>query len=138
MTNIQLRTLKEGDAKQLEDLYESTLNEMQAMILYQSLLKHRTYGIFDADILVGIIQIYERSDGTYEIGYRTKHAYQHKGYMYRGVKLLLEECKKLNITKLYARVDKNNVNSKKVLDNTGFLQQFYNGDVMLYVYEIKG
>ena len=96
-----------------------------------------TYGIFDADILVGIIQIYARNDGTYEIGYRTKHAYQHKGYMYRGVKLLIEECKKMNITKLYAKVDKNNVYSKKVLDNTGFLQQVYNGDVLLYMYEIK-
>ena len=85
MTSI--RTLKAADAKQLQDLYESSLNEMQAMILYQSLLKHMTYGIFDADILVGIIQIYARNDGTYEIGYRTKHAYQHKGYMYRGVKL---------------------------------------------------
>ena len=135
MTNI--RTLKATDAKQLQDLYESSLNEMQAMIRYQSLLKHMTYGIFDADILVGIIQIYARSDGTYEIGYRTKHAYQHKGYMYRGVKLLIEECKKMNITKLYAKVDKNNVYSKKVLDNTGFLQQVYNGDVLLYMYEIK-
>lgn len=135
MTNI--RTLKANDAKQLQDLYESSLNEMQAMILYQSLLKHMTYGIFDADILVGILQIYARSDGTYEIGYRTKHAYQHKGYMYRGVKLLIEECKKMNITKLYAKVDKNNVYSKKVLDNTGFLQQVYNGDVLLYMYEIK-
>ena len=111
MTNI--RTLKATDAKQLQDLYESSLNEMQAMILYQSLLKHMTYGIFDADILVGILQIYARNDGTYEIGYRTKHAYQHKGYMCRGVKLLIEECKKMNITKLYAKVDKNNVYSKK-------------------------
>lgn len=135
MTSI--RTLKAADAKQLQDLYESSLNEMQAMILYQSLLKHMTYGIFDADILVGIIQIYARNDGTYEICYRTKHAYQHKGYMYRGVKLLIEECKKMNIAKLYAKVDKNNVYSKKVLDNTGFLQQVYNGDVLLYMYEIK-
>lgn len=135
MTNI--RTLKAVDAKQLQDLYESSLNEMQAMILYHSLLKHMTYGIFDADILVGIIQIYARNDGTYEIGYHTKHAYQHKGYMYRGVKLLIEECKKMNIAKLYAKVDKNNVYSKKVLDNTGFLQQVYNGDVLLYMYEIK-
>ena len=63
--------------------------------------------------------------------------YQHKGYMCRGVKLLIEECKKMNITKLYAKVDKNNVYSKKVLDNTGFLQQVYNGDVLLYMYEIK-
>lgn len=135
MTSI--RTLKAADAKQLQDLYESSLNEMQAMILYHSLLKHMTYGIFDADILVGIIQIYARNDGTYEIGYRAKHAYQHKGYMYRGVKLLIEECKKMNIAKLYAKVDKNNVYSKKVLDNTGFLQQVYNGDVLLYMYEIK-
>lgn len=135
MTSI--RTLKPADAKQLQDLYESSLNEMQAMILYHSLLKHMTYGIFDADILVGIIQIYARNDGTYEIGYRTKHAYQHKGYMCRGVKLLIEECKKMNIAKLYAKVDKNNVYSKKVLDNTGFLQQVYNGDVLLYMYEIK-
>ena len=135
MTNI--RTLKATDAKQLQDLYESSLNEMQAMILYQSLLKHMTYGIFDADILVGILQIYARNDGTYEIGYLTTHACQHKGYMCRGVKLLIEECKKMNITKLYAKVDKNNVYSKKVLDNTGFLQQVYNGDVLLYMYEIK-
>ena len=59
MTNI--RTLKATDAKQLQDLYESSLNEMQAMILYHSLLNHMTYGIIDADILVGIIQIYSRN-----------------------------------------------------------------------------
>lgn len=135
--DISIHILKQEDIPYLKDLYSYTLTSNQAQFLYQQLICHITYGIYDGE-LIGIIQLYEREEGIYELGYRLKEKHRHHGYMMQALKLLVEECKTKNIEKLYAKVEMENIASKKTLENTGFLQEVNKDGVLIYVYAYKG
>lgn len=135
--DISIHILKQEDIPYLKDLFSFVLTSKQSQILYQQLMHHITYGIYDNE-LIGIIQLYERKEGIYEIGYRLKEQYRHHGYMKQALKLLLEEYQTKNIKKLYAKVDVSNIASKKTLENTGFLQEINKDGVLIYAYAYKG
>ncbi len=135
--DISIHILKQEDIPNLMDLYSYTLSMSQAQNLYQQLMKNITYGIYK-DVLVGIIQLYQKEEGIYEIGYRIKQAYRQQGYMCKGLRLLCKEYQTKKIKKIYAKVDETNIASKKVLENTGFLQEINKDGVLIYVYAYEG
>ena len=131
--DISIHILKQEDIPYLKDLFSFTLTREQSQILYQQLMSHITYGIYDNE-LIGIIQLYERKEGIYEVGYRLKEQFRHHGYMRQALRLLLKKYQTKNIKKIYARVEETNIASKKVLENTGFLQEINKNGVLIYVY----
>lgn len=135
--DISIHILKQEDIPYLKDLYSYVLTSNQAQFLYQQLMNHITYGIYDIE-LIGIIQLYEKEEGIYELGYRLKEKYRHHGYMRQALTLLVEEYQTKNIKKLYAKVDELNIASKKALENTGFLQEVNKDGVLIYGYAYKG
>ena len=135
--DISIHILKQEDIPCLKDLFSFVLTSEQSQILYQQLMNHITYGIYDNE-LIGIIQLYERKEGIYEVGYRLKEQYRHHGYMRQALRLLLKEYQTKNIKKIYARVEETNIASKKTLENTGFLQEINKNGVLIYVYAYEG
>lgn len=135
--DISIHILKQEDIPYLRDLYTYPLTSQQVQFLYSQLTQNITYGIY-TNQLIGIIQLYEKEEGIYEVGYRIKKQEMHQGYMTKGLQLLLDELQKKNIKKLYAKVDERNIASRKVLENTGFLQEVNKDGVLIYACAYEG
>lgn len=79
-----------------------------------------------------------------EIGYLLKYDYWHKGYALEAVK----GCKKyafdnLKAEAVYSIIKYDNISSQRVAENLGmtkvkeFITQYYNGDMLHYLYRIE-
>lgn len=82
-----------------------------------------------------------KDEEVLEIGYLLKYKYRHKGY----AKEAAEECKKyafevLNRDKVYSIIKSDNMASIKTAESIGmkkedeFVTQYYNGDMLHYLY----
>ncbi len=129
--DISIHILKQEEIPMLLDLYSFPLSYERGCMLYRELSRDITYGIYDEKELVGIIQLYKRDHGIYEIGYRTKYRYMHRGYMTQGLQLL---CESFQCNEIYAKVDETNIYSRKLLEHTGFLQGLNKDGVLIYRY----
>ena len=113
----------------LQEFYPYTISYELASMLYHQMMNDITYGVYKETELVGIIQLYERDNDVYEIGYRTKYLCMHKGYMSTGVQLVVETNRD---KKIYAKVEEMNIFSIKILENTGFLLEVNKDGVLIY------
>lgn len=127
--DISIHILKQEDIPMLQEFYPYTISYELASMLYHQMMNDITYGVYKETELVGIIQLYERDNDVYEIGYRTKHLCMHKGYMSTGVQLVVETNRD---KKIYAKVEETNIFSIKILENTGFLLEVNKDGVLIY------
>ena len=76
-----------------------------------------------------------------QIFYVIRESYRGKGYGYILIDLLMDECKRLGFTEIYANCDQNNIGSNKLLSRHGNIIKTYqrkdNGYSNRYKIEIK-
>jgi [ribosomal protein S5]-alanine N-acetyltransferase len=58
------------------------------------------------------------------IGYRIGKAFLKKGIASKALELMLKETEKLNVKEIHAKTTYNNIGSRKVLENNGFVRFF--------------
>lgn len=135
--NLSIHSLQKDDAEQLRCLYSYPLDDIKLKLFIDELLNGMTIGIYEEDELKGIIQMYDLGNDTYEIGYRTIYGEMNKGYMEKGVSLLLEYLKDTDVKRVIARVKNTNLASRHILRNNGFLQESYIDGVYLYIRDLS-
>ncbi len=85
------------------------------------------------DLLIGEISINIRECESAEIGYWLGEPYWGQGYMSESIAKIVDfGFERLNLTSIYATVDKNNPNSIHVLVKQGFKQIKDKGKVKVY------
>lgn len=129
--NLSIHSLQKEDFEQLRFLYPYPLDDERLNVLMDELLNGITIGVYE-DKLKGIIQLFDLGEDTYEIGYRTLYPEQNKGYMEKGVSLLMEYLKDTDVKRVIARVEDKNIASRCILRNNDFLQESYIDGVYLY------
>lgn len=135
--NLCIRSIQKEDEEQLKHLYSYPLDDEKLHVLMDELINGFTVGVYEYSSLKGIIQLLEKSDDTYEIGYRTLFKEQQKGYMEKGVGLLLEYLSNTDVKKIYARVSEDNIASRNILIHNNFLQESYIDGVYLYIRDLS-
>lgn len=135
--NLCIRSIQKEDEEQLKHLYSYPLDDKRMNVLMDGLINGFTVGVYEDSSLKGIIQLFDKGDDTYEIGYRTLFKEQHKGYMEKGVGLLLEYLSNTEVKKIYARVKEDNIASRNILENNNFLQESYIDGVYLYIRDLS-
>lgn len=91
---------------------------------------------------VGLFRLrHELNDFLYSgpghIGYYIDKRYRKKGYATNGLKLVLNEAKKLNIDEAFLSCNIDNIASKKVMENCGAVQRDKTSSSYLMKIEIK-
>ena len=83
--------------------------------------KDRSLTIYLKDnTAIGFIEL-KIDNNSAELEYIIDYDYTNKGYCTEACKLLIEIAfSKLNINRIYASINKNNINSKRVLEKIGF------------------
>ena len=114
-----------GSLNQYEN-YEDWLDKTEKEIHNKNpnLVPATVYFAIHNGKIVGTIQIRHYLNETLlirggHIGYGVRPSERRKGYATKMLKLALDECKKLNITKALVTCDKNNIASSKTIQKCG-------------------
>ena len=114
------------DAAETIDFLITQYGGCDGPLVYPVLLKDKTN--------IGYVQAVPLDDDTWEIGFHIGSRYTKQGYATEAVKAFLPVVmKKIGIEKIAGICDSDNVASKKVMEKSGFVQEYqgigdYQGD----------
>ena len=114
------------DAAETIDFLITQYGGCDGPLVYPVLLKDKTN--------IGYVQAVPLDDDTWEIGFHIGFRYTKQGYATEAVKAFLPVVmKKIGIEKIAGICDSDNVASKKVMEKSGFVQEYqgigdYQGD----------
>lgn len=122
---LSIHRIKEEDIEELKHLFPYALSEYHVhQMLYgfenAFLEKHALIAGIYQERLIGVIEIYHNEGSTVEIGYRMTLQKQHLGFTKHAVGLMVEYLMGLDVLRIEAYVDEENIASMKVLEANGF------------------
>ncbi|MGT2552393.1 GNAT family N-acetyltransferase [Acinetobacter geminorum] len=134
MSLVYLRKPKKSDLVEIQAAYERSVQLHQPWTYppadFQRYLEqeHRYFVCLTQDhSIVGTFNISNVIRGHFYsayLGYEAFHPYQGHGYMKQGLKLLLKEAfEKLNLHRLEANIQPDNIASIQLVANAGFIKE---------------
>ena len=131
---VVLRKAEINDLAEIKELYEQSVSLHNPWVYapqdYEAYLKQENrYFICSAENgkIVGTFNISGIVRGYFQsayLGYEVFNPYQGKGYMSKGILLLLQEAfKELNLHRLEANIQPENVASIQLVSNAGFIKE---------------
>ncbi|MFA2965239.1 GNAT family N-acetyltransferase [Acinetobacter pittii] len=134
MSLVYLRKPKKSDLVEIQAAYDRSVQLHQPWTYppadFQIYLEqeHRYFVCLTQDhSIVGTFNISNIIRGHFYsayLGYEAFHPYQGRGYMKRGLKLLLKEAfEKLNLHRLEANIQPDNIASIQLVANAGFIKE---------------
>ena len=131
---VVLRKAEINDLAEIKELYEQSVSLHNPWVYapqdYEAYLKQENrYFICSAENgkIVGTFNISGIVRGYFQsayLGYEVFNPYQGKGYMSKGILLLLQEAfEELNLHRLEANIQPENVASIQLVSNAGFIKE---------------
>ena len=131
---VVLRKAEINDLAEIKELYEQSVSLHNPWVYapqdYEAYLKQENrYFICSAENgkIVGTFNISGIVRGYFQsayLGYEVFNPYQGKGYMSKGILLLLQEAfEELNLHRLEANIQPENVASTRLVSNAGFIKE---------------
>ena len=102
------------------DYFEKTENEHLGINLKEGYVSHTVFWLIDGDKYIGTFNLrhsltpYLKQIGGH-IAYQIRPSEQRKGYAYAGLKLCIEEAKKMGISKVLLTCKEENISSYAVM-----------------------
>ena len=126
---LSLKELEATDGMYLMDLFDYPLELPNAELLAMRMCKEAGVCmlVFYGDEAAGIIEMHGN-----EVGYRVRKAYRNKGIATKALRLFLKSHAG---ERIYAKCEKKNVASSRVLVTNGFVLVKEEGNICQYVWE---